>query len=90
MNSFKIFVGIVAVAAVGVITGILFSPAKGSETRKKILKKGATYTGALKIKFNHFLEVIYVKYDKLMDDIFFDDKGTIHPEEEVLQDSQII
>ncbi len=90
MRSGKILLGILAGAAAGVLTGILFSPAKGSKTRKRILKKGVTYSNVLKEKLNKFLEVTITKVNKVMDDAFFDDKKNVHHEEEVLQDSQII
>ncbi len=42
--------------AVGGALGILFAPAKGSETRKKIAGATEDYTDALKEKFEQFLE----------------------------------
>lgn len=39
-NTGKIAVGVVAGLAVGAILGVLFAPAKGSDTRKKIAEQG--------------------------------------------------
>lgn len=39
-NSGKIVIGVAAGLAVGTALGILFAPAKGSDTRKKIMEEG--------------------------------------------------
>lgn len=39
-NSGKIAIGVAAGLAVGAVLGILFAPAKGSDTRKKIVEEG--------------------------------------------------
>ncbi|NLO02771.1 MAG: YtxH domain-containing protein, partial [Bacteroidales bacterium] len=44
MSSGKVFLGVLAGAAAGALAGILFAPAKGSKTRKRILKKGEDYS----------------------------------------------
>ena len=41
-------VGLLGGLAIGTILGILFAPAKGSETRKKIVYKSADLTAAIK------------------------------------------
>jgi gas vesicle protein len=90
MNSGKVLLMVVAGIAAGTMAGILFAPAKGEKTRNRLLKKGKNYSGALKEKSIKLLETAAVKLEKVMDDICFDDKRTFQPEEEVLQDSQII
>lgn len=42
--------------AIGAAIGILFAPAKGSETRKTIADKSGDLAGSLKDKFNEFIE----------------------------------
>ncbi len=58
MSSGKLLLGVLAGVAVGALAGILLAPDKGSETRKKISKKGDEYIDTLKEKFNDFLEQI--------------------------------
>jgi len=58
MESGKLLLGLLAGVAVGAALGILFAPAKGSDTRKKIYDKGEDLTEGLKEKFDEFLENI--------------------------------
>ncbi len=90
MNTGKVLVIVVAGIAAGTLAGILFAPAKGRKTRKRILSKGKDYTGGLQKKSTKLLETVAVKFEKVMDDIFYDDKKIDHSEREVLQDAQII
>ena len=43
MSSGKVVLGLLAGVAVGALAGILFAPAKGSKTRKRIMNKGENY-----------------------------------------------
>jgi gas vesicle protein len=53
------FIGVFLLGtAIGAALGILFAPAKGIATRKKIAEKGEDITDALTEKFNEFLEGI--------------------------------
>lgn len=55
MSTGKILFGVLAGVAAGAIVGILFAPAKGSKTRKKIAKKGMDYADELSEKLKDFM-----------------------------------
>ncbi|NCI52067.1 YtxH domain-containing protein [Sediminibacterium roseum] len=50
-NEKKIAVALLAGVAAGAILGVLFAPAKGSETRRKIAEEGEKLTDNLKTRF---------------------------------------
>ena len=50
MKTSKVVLGVLGGVAVGAIAGILFAPDKGTETRKKIMKKGNDLKKDLKDK----------------------------------------
>ena len=58
MSTGKVLLGVLAGVATGAVLGILFAPDKGTETRRKISKKGEDYADGLKDKFNDFIETI--------------------------------
>jgi gas vesicle protein len=45
MSAGKLLLGVVIAGATGAILGVLFAPAKGSETRKRIADKGVQFAG---------------------------------------------
>jgi len=55
--------------AAGATLGILFAPEKGSNTRRKISKKGEDYADTLKGKFNEFLDSISEKFEKVKNEV---------------------
>lgn len=65
MASGKIFLGVVAGLAAGALLGILFAPDKGSETRKKIVKKGEDVVDSVKDKYNDIRDSVSEKYDNV-------------------------
>lgn len=69
MSTGKILLGVLAGVAAGALIGVLFAPEKGSDTRKKVLKKGEDYTDGLKDKFNEFLDGVAEKFDKAKVDV---------------------
>jgi len=64
MSAGKIAIGVLAGVAVGAILGVLFAPDKGSETRKKLSKKGNDLVDQVKEKFQSANEEIHEMADK--------------------------
>ena len=60
MNVGKLAAGILVAAAAGAILGVLFAPDKGSETRKKISKKGSDLKDMFKSKMNDLVDDMMV------------------------------
>lgn len=69
MSSGKVILGLLAGAATGVLAGILFAPAKGSKTRKKIARKGEDFVDTLKEKLDDLLDTVTEKFEKVKEDV---------------------
>jgi gas vesicle protein len=63
MNSIKVALGVLAGIAVGAVAGILFAPAKGSSTRRRIIHLGEEYSDELKERFEDLVETISEQYE---------------------------
>jgi gas vesicle protein len=63
MNSSKVLLGVLGGVAAGAIAGILFAPAKGSSTRRKITHLGEEYSDELKEKFDDLVGIIADQYE---------------------------
>lgn len=68
MSTGKVVLGVIAGAAAGAVLGILFAPDKGSNTRKKITKKGEEYVGDLKGKLEGLLDNFNNQYEAIKDE----------------------
>ena len=68
MSKGKLLTGVLAGAAVGAVLGILLAPDKGSETRKKIAKKGNDLSDSVKDGVNKFGETVSEKYKNIKGD----------------------
>ena len=69
MSSGKVLLGVLAGVAAGALVGILFAPAKGSRTRRRILKKGDNYAEGLKEKFNEYVDTISDKFEQVKEEV---------------------
>jgi hypothetical protein len=67
MNASKVLMGVLGGVAVGAVAGILFAPAKGTKTRKRIMKKGNNLKKDMKNKFEDVYKTISTKYDSVLD-----------------------
>jgi gas vesicle protein len=65
MSSGKVVLGLLAGVAAGAVAGLLFAPAKGSDTRKKIAKKGKNYEKKLGKKFSDNMDMANKKFEKI-------------------------
>ena len=70
MKSGKVLLGALAGIAIGAVVGVLLAPEKGSDTRKKISKKGQdladdvkTQVGGLKDKYNDLVDNVASRVD---------------------------
>lgn len=68
MNSNKVVLGVLTGLAVGTIAGILFAPAKGSKTRKRIMAKGKGYADEIKHKFDGIAHDFSDKYESVLEE----------------------
>jgi gas vesicle protein len=78
MSSGKLLLGVLAGLTAGALAGILFAPAKGSKTRRRIVKRGEDYAEDLKDKFNEFVEHITEKFEQVKKEVtdFAEEKMT--------------
>ncbi|WP_396141335.1 YtxH domain-containing protein [Flavobacterium sp.] len=67
MNASKVLMGVLGGVAVGAVAGILFAPAKGTKTRKRIMKKGNNLKKDMKNKFEDVYKTVSTKYDSVLD-----------------------
>lgn len=69
MNTGKVLLGVLAGVAAGAMLGILFAPARGSDTRKNIAKKGEDYADAVKSKFDGLIETVKSQFEGVKEEI---------------------
>ena len=66
MRTSRTILGILGAAAAGVAIGMLFAPDKGTNTRKKLAKKGKNYGSELKDKFGNIIDTASKKSEQLI------------------------
>jgi gas vesicle protein len=69
MSTGKVVLGLVAGFAAGALAGVLFAPAKGSKTRKRIVRKGEDYVDSMKDQMDELLESVTNKFDKVKSEV---------------------
>ena len=69
MSTEKVVLGVLAGAATGVLLGVLFAPAKGTVTRRSIVRKSERQVDELKDKFNEFIDSITEKFDRVKEEV---------------------
>lgn len=69
MSSGKVVLVLLAGVAAGALAGILFAPAKGSKTRRRIMNKGENYADSLKDKLNDLLDKTNRKFEKVKEEV---------------------
>ncbi len=65
MKAGSLIVGALAGFAVGALLGILFAPAKGTVTRRRISKKATDYADGLKEQFNEYIDSVSEQFDSI-------------------------
>jgi gas vesicle protein len=66
MNSSKVLLGVLGGVAAGAIAGILFAPAKGVRTRKRIMNQGKGYAKDVKEKFDKVTKDFSNQYETIL------------------------
>ncbi len=69
MSTEKVVLGVLAGAATGALLGVLFAPAKGTVTRRAIVRKGERQVDDVKHKFNEFIDSITDKFDQVKEEV---------------------
>lgn len=65
MSKSKILLGVAVAAAVGTALGVMIAPAKGSITKKKLLRRGAALTDGAKEKIGEYSDDVTEEYSAL-------------------------
>jgi gas vesicle protein len=68
MSTGKTTAGVLLALGVGALLGVLFAPAKGTKTRKRIMDKGQDYADELKEKFDELYHDVSDKYDSFLEE----------------------
>lgn len=66
MKSGKVLLGIFGGLIAGALLGVLIAPDKGSNTRKKIIKRGADYVDNAKEQLDEMVEGVNSKIQNLV------------------------
>ena len=64
----KMLLGIVAGVATGAVLGVLFAPAKGSVTRRRLSRKALALADDVKDKFDESVDALADRYESIKED----------------------
>ena len=68
METGKTAAGVLLGVGVGALLGVLFAPAKGTKTRRRIMDKGQNYADDIKGKFDDLYQEVSNKYNSFLED----------------------
>jgi gas vesicle protein len=68
MDTPKIIAGVIVGAAIGAAMGILFSPAKGTVTRRKLARKGQDFVDDVEDSISELYDEVSNRYANVVDD----------------------
>lgn len=69
MKTSRVVMGVLAGAAVGALIGVLFAPDKGTNTRKKIARKGEDIVDDVKDRLDHLKQQANTVVDRFAEKI---------------------
>ncbi len=69
MKSENVLLSVLAGAAAGALTGVLFAPHKGTVTRKKIARQSGALTDEVKEKINELLDDLLERFEKTKESV---------------------
>lgn len=65
MGAGKVVLGVVAGLAAGVALGMLYAPAKGTATRRKIVRQGNGYANDVKDGFHEVIDTVSDQFETM-------------------------
>ncbi|MCC5926882.1 MAG: YtxH domain-containing protein [Bacteroidetes bacterium] len=68
MENAKIFAGALVGAAIGAALGVLFSPAKGSTTRRRLKRRGQDFVDEVEDNLSEFYDEVSKSYSTVLDE----------------------
>jgi gas vesicle protein len=76
MSTGKVVVGIAAGLAAGALLGVLFAPARGLVTRKRVAQRATNYADDMKEKFSEYVDTITDRFAHIKEDgLDWNDRG---------------
>jgi gas vesicle protein len=79
MKNGSVLLGFAAGLVAGAVMGILFAPAKGTATRRKLYNRGDEYIHELGGKFDALIDSVTEKFETIRDEaIHMADNGKAH------------